>query len=345
MSIPFLTIKQVESLGLHAPKALETYRALEPFSFTQQSYSDLGILGYRVMYAIDRLMTIAEYWQGYIPVAEFKIHTQVFKPKHSVSKGTAFLLHGYLEHSGIYQPLIQEVLEQGFSVVIYDLPGHGLSNGDIANIDDFQQYQDVLLSVANTLKNAVEILPQPWLAIGQSTGGAIVMHHFLEYAQNRTEPLFKRALLLSPLVRPAKSAWWHNSIGLGIVKRVKSRVKRPFRRNNHNPEFLRFVRLQDPLQAQDLGMEWVIAVAKWIEQMEQYPSCRIPVWMVQGALDQTVDWQYNVQFIREKFRLQNCLILEEAAHQLVNERAEIRVALTAMIPAFLNAETKSRYYD
>ncbi|SUV72968.1 lysophospholipase [Acinetobacter baumannii] len=41
------------------------------------------------------------------------------------------LLHGYLEHSGIYQPIIREILEQGFSVITYDLPGHGLSNGHL----------------------------------------------------------------------------------------------------------------------------------------------------------------------------------------------------------------------
>jgi alpha-beta hydrolase superfamily lysophospholipase len=54
-------------------------------------------------------------------------------------------LHGYLEHSGIYQPIIKEILEQGFSVITYDLPGHGLSNGSPASIQNFDHYQQVLM--------------------------------------------------------------------------------------------------------------------------------------------------------------------------------------------------------
>lgn len=52
------------------------------------------------------------------------------------------------------------------------------------------------------------------------------------------------------------------------------------------------------------------------------------------ALDQTVDWRYNIEFIRRKFRLQTLLMLEEGSHQLINERADIRAALTGLIPAF-----------
>ena len=33
--------------------------------------------------------------------------------------------------------MIKEILEQGFSVITYALPGHGLSNGSPASIKDF----------------------------------------------------------------------------------------------------------------------------------------------------------------------------------------------------------------
>lgn len=343
MSIPFLTPNQLEALGYAVPKPLETTQELMPLNLTKPYVATGTLLGYQKMYALDHWFALADYWQGYIQTPLYKIHTQVFTPKRETILGTVVVLHGYLEHSGIYQPLIGEILEQGFSVVIYDLPGHGLSEGEIANIHDFNHYQDVLLSIVQYIRPAVQ-LPQPWLGIGQSTGGAILMHHILHYAEKRQSPFFKRVLLLSPLVRPAKSAWWHNSVGLGIVKHIKTRVPRPFRRNNHNPEFLRFIRLQDPLQTRELGMDWILAMSKWMVEMEQFPSCRIPVWLAQGARDKTVDWQYNLEFIRHKFRLQVLLMLEEGSHQLVNERAEIRTALTSLIPSFLHAHGKSRYY-
>lgn len=152
--------------------------------------------------------------------------------------------------------------------------------------------------------------------------------------QKRQDPIVDRVLLLSPLIRPAKTAWWHNPVGLGIIRRIKRQVPRHFRRNNHNPEFLRFIRLKDPLQPRMMGMDWILAMSKWMQEMEERPACRIPVWLAQGALDQTVDWRYNIEFIRRKFRLQTLLMLEEGSHQLINERADIRAALTGLIPAF-----------
>ncbi len=84
----------------------------------------------------------------------FKLHVQVFQPERDVPLGTVFLLHGYLEHSGIYQPIIREILDQGFSVLTYDLPGHGLSDGSPASIQNFDHYQHVLLAVYQYVKHA-----------------------------------------------------------------------------------------------------------------------------------------------------------------------------------------------
>lgn len=343
MTIPFLTAQQLANLGYASPKIDETRTHLLPLNLNRDYQIPAGLLSYHKMFAIDKILNHAEYWQGYIQTTHYKIHTQIFKPKQEKLLGTVFLFHGYLEHSGIYQPMILELLAQGFSVCTCDWAGHGLSEGKMADIDDFNHYQEILLRIAQYIRHASQ-LPQPYFAIGQSMGGAILMHHVLHYAEKRQEPIFKRILLLSPLVRPAKTAWWHNSVGLGLVKRVKHRVPRPFRRNNHNPEFLRFIRLHDPLQPREIGMQWILAMSKWMADMENYPSCRIPVWLAQGMLDKTVDWQYNHAFIRKKFRLQNTLLLEEGSHQLINEQEDIRWALRGFIQGFLTAKIQDKYY-
>ena len=344
--IPFLNPAILKQLDLPVPSRETTPQLLEALNLNQPYHPSVEIQAYRKLYGLHLLD--CEHWQGYVQMPLFKLHVQVFQPnlgKIALPKirGTVFLLHGYLEHSGIYQPIIRELLEQGFSVITYDLPGHGLSDGSPANIKNFDHYQQVLHAVYHYIKNA-EQLPKPWLGIGQSTGGAIWMHHLLEFAQRRENPYVDRVLLLSPLLRPAKSAWWHNSVGLGIIRRIKRQVPRHFRRNNHNPEFLRFVRLKDPLQPRMMGMDWILAMSKWMQEMEERPACRIPVWLAQGAQDQTVDWRYNIEFIRRKFRLQTLLMLEEGSHQLINERADIRAALTGLIPAFLHAQSSSGYY-
>ncbi|EPF71383.1 alpha/beta hydrolase [Acinetobacter rudis] len=339
--IPFLNPNILKQLDLPVPNRDDTPEFLEPLNLNRPYVTSRELKAYTRLYGFDQLK--ADHWQGYIKMPLFKLHVQVFKPPTGLIKGTVFLLHGYLEHSGIYQPIIQELLEQGFSVLTYDLPGHGLSDGSPANIENFDHYQQVLQAVYQYVRNADQ-LPKPWLGIGQSTGAAIWMHHLLAYAARRENPIVDRVLLLSPLIRPAKSAWWHNSIGLGIIRRIKREVPRHFRRNNHNPEFLRFVRLKDPLQPRMMGMDWILAMSKWMQEMEQRPACRIPVWLAQGAQDQTVDWRYNIEFVRNKFRLQTLLMLEEGSHQLINERADIRAALTGLIPAFLHANSTGEYY-
>ncbi|MEB5476107.1 alpha/beta hydrolase [Acinetobacter pollinis] len=338
---PFLTPTTLKQLDLPVPSRETTSDQLQPLNLYKPYMPKDELLSYQKLYGLDVLD--CDYWQGYIQTEQFKLHTQVFQPQQNDICGTVFLLHGYLEHSGIYQPIIEEILSQGFSVLTFDLPGHGLSSGSPANIENFDHYQDVLHAIYRYTKNAPQ-LQKPWLGVGQSTGGAILMHHILAYAEQRKNPIVERILLLSPLLRPAKSAWWHNPVGLGIIRRIKKQVPRHFRRNNHNPEFLRFVRLKDPLQPKMMGMNWILAMSKWMAVMEERPSCRIPVWMAQGALDQTVDWRYNIEFVRKKFRLQTLLILEEGSHQLINEREDIRAALTGLIPAFLHAKSKSYYY-
>ncbi|MEN8280887.1 alpha/beta hydrolase [Acinetobacter gerneri] len=339
--IPFLNPTILKQLDLPVPSRDETPALLELLNLNRPYLPSKEIQAYQRLYGLDQLE--AEHWQGFVEMPLFKLHVQVFKPCLDHVKGSVFLLHGYLEHSGIYQPIIRELLDQGFSVLTFDLPGHGLSNGSPANIQNFDHYQQVLHAVYQYVKQADQ-LPKPWLGIGQSTGGAIWMHHLLEFAEQRRNPIVQRVLLLSPLIRPAKSAWWHNSIGLGIIRRIKREVPRHFRRNNHNPEFLRFVRLKDPLQPRMMGMDWILAMSRWMQEMENRPACRIPVWLAQGAQDQTVDWRYNIEFIRKKFRLQTLLMLEEGSHQLINERPDIRAALTGLIPAFLHAQSAEDYY-
>ncbi|WP_111894326.1 alpha/beta hydrolase [Acinetobacter sp. MB5] len=339
---PFLTPSILKQLNLPVPSREVTANLLPQLNLNRAFEPSDDLIAYQKLYGLDKLD--CHHWQGYIEMPLFKLHTQVFEPKGVPVQGTVFLLHGYLEHSGIYQPIIAEILSQGFSVLVFDLPGHGLSSGSPASIQDFDHYQDVLTAVYHYVKNADQ-LPKPWLGIGQSTGGAIFMHHLLAYAEQRKNPFVDRVLLLSPLVRPAKTAWWHNPVGLGIIRRVRRQVPRHFRRNNHNPEFLRFVRLTDPLQPRMMGMDWILAMSKWMQEMEERPACRIPIWLAQGARDQTVDWKYNIEFIRRKFRLQTLLMLEEGSHQLINERADIRAALTGLIPAFLHANHSQPYFE
>ncbi len=322
-------------LELPAPDRIKTARELSQLSLTDEVALSDAIRGYRAFYALDQLS--AHHYQGYLRAGDHRIHVQVFQPLAEVT-GTVWVLHGYLEHSGLYQPMIAELLAQNFAVLSLDLPGHGLSSGEETGISDFSVYQSMIKDLHQWAIQQGAALPTPWVGIGQSTGCAIWMDHVLQASKRKHIPIVERLFLISPLVRPAKSGWWQNPVGLSLISQVKHNVPRKFRRNNSNPEYLRFVRLQDPLQPRTMAMSWILALSRWMPYIEALPVSRFPVWLVQGMRDQTVDWRYNNAFVRRKFRLKVALILEDASHQLVNECKEIRAPMTALIPVFLKGE-------
>ncbi len=323
-------------LKLPTPDRIKTARELPQLSLTPTDEISDAIRGYRAFYALDQLP--AYHHQGYLRAGDHRIHVQIFQPL-TAAQGTAWVLHGYLEHSGLYQPMIAELLAQNFAVLTLDLPGHGLSSGEETGISDFSVYQDLLKDLHRWVTEQEEgALPQPWVGLGQSTGCAIWMDHVLKACTRKHTPIIERLFLISPLVRPAKSGWWQNAVGLSLIRQIKHNVPRKFRRNNSNPEYLRFVRLQDPLQARVMAMSWILALSRWMPYMEALPASRFPVWLVQGMRDQTVDWRFNNAYVRRKFRLKVALILEDASHQLVNECKEIRAPMTALIPVFLKGK-------
>src|SRR5699024_4012803 len=97
------------------------------------------------------------------------------------------------------------------AVLAYDLPGHGLSSGPRAEIDDFRTYREVL---EQCLAQARHHLPGPWHVIAQSTGGAIVMDYLLHHGFDDGNSPFRQIILLAPLVRPYKwsSARWLHTL-------------------------------------------------------------------------------------------------------------------------------------
>ena len=103
---------------------------------------------------------------------DFELAGHIFQPVNY--KATVVILHGYLNHCGLLSKLIKFLLEAGFAVAVYDLPGHGLSTGRPTAIDDFSQYSDSLSDFISIIK---PVLHGPYHAIGHSTGAAIVMDY------------------------------------------------------------------------------------------------------------------------------------------------------------------------
>lgn len=254
-------------------------------------------------------------WLGGFRAAGFELVGQVWLPAQPVA--TLFLLHGYYDHMGLYRHVIEWALAQGYAVISCDLPGHGLSSGERASIEDFAVYQqalDALFEQARQLE-----LPHPWHLCGQSTGGAIVVDHLLHCAGQ--SPADGEVILLAPLVRPR--AWGWSKLSYRVLRHFVNGIERRFSENTNDPAFLPFLEA-DPLQPRRLPTAWVGALMKWVRRIEAAPqSARRPL-IVQGEADATVDWPYNLKVLKAKFAEPQILMLPEARHHLANELPGIR---------------------
>jgi len=254
----------------------------------------------------------------------YDIVCQLFRREEATA--TVFVVHGYTDHLGLYGQLIRHLLGCGYTVVGFDLPGHGLSTGELASISSFSHYDRAL---EDCLRLCAGHVPEPWYALGQSTGAAAVMSLLL---RDPGHP-FSRAVLLSPLVRPAHWAWlrW---VHLG-VKRILPKIPRSFRVNSSDLAFLDFVASRDPLQARHLKTAWVTSMNRWIDWFLTLPPSALRVLVVQGEQDDTVDWRYNLPVVRQKFPLVEVVQLAAARHHLVAESRDIRQAVFDAIERFL----------
>jgi alpha-beta hydrolase superfamily lysophospholipase len=224
--------------------------------------------------------------------------------------------HGYYDHAGTWRHAIPALLEAGNAVVIYDQPGHGLSSGARASISDFGEYVDVLECVMDGCRDRSEL---PIVLAGHSMGCAVITEYLLE-RDRAHEPA--RAVFVAPLVQT--SFWGLSKVGQAGLSWAVSSVPRVFRKNSSDPGYLDFVK-QDPLHHGWVPFEWIGALKVWNERAKNFtPSSQMPVRILQGAEDKTVQWEYNLDFLKSKFPDATVQFFPEGRHQLLNEAEPLR---------------------
>lgn len=244
---------------------------------------------------------------------------QLFSQHHRHSKGTFIIVHGYMDHSGLYHHIVRQLLEQGFNVLIYDKQGHGISSGERYGIDDFYQYAqqlNVLITQFLTPKSQ-----GPYYLIGQSTGAAVVMEYLLNKAFT-VDSRIKKVILLAPLVRNYR--FCITKIHHYLTRNFIKKIKRSKSSSSHDALFLDLINNKDPLRHKYMKASWVGALMAWEQRFKQYKPSIIDMLVIQGSDDTTVAWQYNLEVIKQKFTGSEQVVIVGAKHNLVNELPKYR---------------------
>lgn len=277
-----------------------------------QSYLD----HYRINFAKERLCQSHHF--GRMSAAGFEVAVQIWlasdrtEGEMSANRtGTVFLIHGYTDSVGLMHHAIRFLLQQGWSVVAFDLPGHGLSSGVQASIDSFDQYRQVL---QDCLACCQQALPKPWHGVGQSTGGAVWLNYLGAEPEQTT---IQQLVLLAPLVRP--KGWGLARWLFPAVRRMTDQLARKYNITSHDEAFLNFVRHQDPLQSRITPLRWATAMEEWVQAFQAFEVQQRPLTIIQGDADTTVDFGYNLDVIGRKFPNSRVVMIADGRHQLVNE--------------------------
>ncbi|MCD6449109.1 MAG: lysophospholipase, partial [Thermotogaceae bacterium] len=93
----------------------------------------------------------------------------VYIREEGISKDRILLIHGLGEHSGRYEKFIKRAIKDGFSVLTFDLPGHGKSRGIRGHAP--------LKKVFNVIENITKNAEKPFVVFGHSLGGLIAARY------------------------------------------------------------------------------------------------------------------------------------------------------------------------
>lgn len=265
--------------------------------------------------------------------ASYKLVCQHFLPTKNPLRKTAFLLHGYFDHSGLYKHLIKYLLAQNIAVVIFDLPGHGLSNGAPASIKSFREYSEAFLDCLREAER--QKIAQPWVCIGQSTGAAIIMDALLD-KELANQFCFQHYILLAPLLWPRH--WSRSKYLFALSRWFVSATSRSFSNNSHDLEFLQFLQKTDQLQSQKLSRDWVLAMIDYCRRFSKAATLEQKLAIIQGNGDGTVDWEKNIPKILTKFPASTVYWINEARHHLANESPLYRNQVFSIVGEILQVD-------
>jgi lysophospholipase len=274
---------------------------------------------YRVDF--DRRIEGLQHLAGHVPSGDFRLAVQQWRQPGAVAN--LLIVHGYYDHTGLFGRLIEWGLEHRCNVVAFDLPGHGLSTGTPAVIDDFADYGHAIAAVLGRVRQP----DLPLWVMGQSTGCAALV----EFARAYDWP-FDATVLLAPLVRPA--GWRGIRAAHTLLGRLIDSVPRGFTKNSSDTDFLHFVR-NDPLQCHRAPLRWVSALRRWLAGLPRADLGVGPALIVQGDHDHTVDWRYNVGFMADLFPGGRVDYVAGAGHQLANESEALRALYLEGVEAYL----------
>lgn len=201
--------------------------------------------------------------------------------------GTVLLLHGYAEHSGRHEWVVERLAEAGLAVHAPDHRGFGrnASPGALAYLQDLEA---VIRDIGSLAAQARRVLPDaPLFVLGHSMGGMLALLFALRHPQGLAGEVTTGAAVeipeyISPLLLRLS----------GLMNRLLPRMPAQpfdFRQVSRDPQVIQAME-QDPLYYRGkirarTGYQQLLGIR---EVLSGLPRLRLPLLLLHGGEDRTI---------------------------------------------------------
>jgi len=214
-----------------------------------------------------------------------------FPPQSSKVRGSAFLVHGFMEHAGRYAHVIEGLRKElGLVVHTFDLQGHGRSEGDRAYVRDFDCYVDDLLQFAHSRNPSPRSNMKRFL-IAHSMGGLVAMG-----AVSRAPELFDGLVLSGAWLDLDEKTKRERPFSFPMLRVISRMFPKlvispglPAECISSDPEIVKHY-LKDPLVSASVGVRarLIITVSNFQDLLraQKYSKIQIPLLILHGEADE-----------------------------------------------------------
>ncbi|MGO8738721.1 alpha/beta hydrolase [Rhodoblastus sp.] len=271
-------------------------------------------------------------------------------------RGTVAIVQGRAEFIEKYFETIGELLERGFVVATFDWRGQGLSQRLLRNrakdhvrrSTDFRRDLDAFIRRLLTPD-----CPKPWFALAHSMGAAALIDYCVAHDGDE---LFERIVALAPMIDlhgfPGSATARRLAAGfhaLGLARlfvpggRNRPPYHKPFAHNVLTGDPRRFARaagilnLAPALGVGDPTIGWVHAayhLMRRLTSQREVERIHTPILFV-AAGDERLVSTPAIERFSVRLKTASCLVLRDARHEILMERAEIRSEFWAAFDAFI----------
>ena len=259
--------------------------------------------------------------------------------KPAAPKASVLVVHGYGDHSGRYQHVIDAFATAGYATFGIDYRGHGQASGRRGYVSNFPEYLDDLQAGLDLVRQKSPGLPI--LIVAHSHGCLVTGTYF---TAGRTAPDVKAVVFSSPYFQLRIEPSWFQLFQARVVGKVVPflPVKSPLTVDQltHDPAF-QAATDKDPLYIRTVTPKWFTeSNAAQAALFANAGSFKLPMLTVQGAEDPIANPVGSKAFhdaagsADKTFRS-----LDGMRHEIFNELG--REALIADVVTWLDAHAKA----